>query len=105
MSPNEIASILRACRKAGVEELKLEGLEVKFRNFDTVLTNKPIDDIPKWPTSLPQTEQLNFSSLSSPQQMSELDELSKSMKHVEDPYGWEMEELSDEGTDEQRQHA
>lgn len=93
MNSKEIASILRACQKAGVDELKYEGLEVKFRHLETVVTSKP-----GWTDSIEASQtQFNFSTEESPQQMSEIDELTHMLKVIEDPLAWQEEEMRDDG--------
>lgn len=89
-SATEICAILRACAKAGVQQITLGQLSVTFS--DTGKPNPVLSHIPIYNT-LPQAPQMQLPIEEERSQTKYIDEVSDYLLAVEDPVAFEEQQL------------
>lgn len=97
MDSKDISRIIKACKSAGVSELKFEGLEVKFGKFDEVVAIKPQSYTFLSDNTSPTDQQLDLIGHEyERQEKSEKEDLANEMLMISDPLKYEEQELMDE---------
>lgn len=100
MNAKEVALIIRACKSAGVSDLKYEGLEVKFGRFEENYTLKPQSTIFLDETTSPTDSQLKLIDDEPQAQEKYAEDLSEEMLAITNPMEWMEKGLRDDTAEE-----